>query len=177
MGRNHVRSLGGPKASRGQNPQSRARGASAETALIVYADSSVLVAWFHADDQFAQEVTDWVREYVTDFIWNPFLRVEVRHNLRKLKTPYARTAWNALRAAEKTGRLSIGRINLHDLLDAADDLSAEKANAIPAGTWDFFHVAAAIQTKAHCFATCDRLQADLALQCGFAGTKLKYFKP
>jgi predicted nucleic acid-binding protein len=144
---------------------------------MTYADSSVLVAWFHADDQFAEQVTNWVRENVTDFIWNPFLRVEVRHNLRKLKMPYARTAWNALRASERSGRLLFGRVRFHDLLEAADELSAEKANAIPAGTWDFLHVAAAIQTKAACFATCDRLQADLALQCGFVGGKLKYFKP
>jgi len=169
--------LGSPKKSNRQNPQSGARRAQAETALITYADSSVLLAWFHADDQFAQEVTNWVRKHVTDFIWNPFLRLEVRHNLRKLKTPYARSAWNALRASEKSGRLLSGRVKFHDLLEAADDLSAEKANGVPVGTWDFLHVAAAIQTKAHCFATCDRLQADLALQCGFVGAKLKYFRP
>lgn len=145
--------------------------------MITYADSSVLVAWFHADDQFAQDVTKWVQENVTDFIWNPFLRLEVRHNLRKLKTPYARAAWNALRASERSGRLVLGRVKFHDLLEAADELSAERANAIPAGTWDFLHVAAAIQNRAGCFATCDRLQADLAVQCGFVGAKLKYFKP
>jgi predicted nucleic acid-binding protein len=144
--------------------------------LTTYADSSVLVAWFHADDQFAQEVTEWVQDNVTEFIWNPFLRVEVRHNLRKLKTPYARAAWNALRASEKSGRLLFGRVKFHDLLEASDDLSAEKAQAVPAGTWDFLHVAAAIQAKASCFATCDRLQGDLALQCGFAGAKLKFFR-
>ncbi len=143
--------------------------------MITYADSSVLVAWFHADDQFALEVTEWVQDNGTEFIWNPFLRIEVRHNLRKLKTPYARAAWNALRASEKSGRLLLGRVKYHDLLEAADELSAEKANAIPAGTWDYVHVAAALQSKAIYFATCDRLQADLAQQCGFAGAKLKYF--
>ena len=48
--------------------------------MITYADSSVLVAWFHADDEFALPVTKWVQEEVTDFIWNPVLRLEVRHN-------------------------------------------------------------------------------------------------
>ena len=43
-------------------------------------------------------VTRWASEHVTDFIWNPVLRAEVRHNLRKLRTRYARTAWNAYRA-------------------------------------------------------------------------------
>jgi len=143
--------------------------------LITYADSSVLVAWFHADDEFARSVTAWVQDNVTDFIWNPVLRLEVRHNLRKLKTGYARTAWNALRAAERS-RLRFGRVNLLTLLDATDDLSAEKANAIPAGAWDFFHVAAAIQSRAYCFATCDKLQADLASECGFVSSKLKFFR-
>jgi len=147
--------------------------------LITYADSSVLVAWFHADDQFAAPVTKWVQDEVTDFVWNPVLRLEVRHNLRKLKTAYARAAWNALRAAERH-RLRFGRVNLPTLLDAADDLSAEKANAIPAGTWDFFHVAAAVQARADCFATCDRLQADLARTLAGTGGAfrfLKHFKP
>jgi predicted nucleic acid-binding protein len=94
-----------------------------------------------------------------------------------LKTPYARTAWNALRASEKSGRLLLGRVKLHDILEAADELSAEKANAVPTGTWDFLHVAVAIHVKAQCFATCDRMQADLAVQCGFVGEKLKYFRP
>jgi len=29
--------------------------------MMTYADSSVLVAWFHADDQFALEVTEWAQ--------------------------------------------------------------------------------------------------------------------
>ena len=36
--------------------------------MITYADSSVLVAWFHADDEFARSVTAWVQDNVTDFI-------------------------------------------------------------------------------------------------------------
>ena len=61
--------------------------------MITYADSSVLVAWFHPDDEFALPVTQWVRENVTDFLWNPLLQLEVRHNLRKLRTSYARAAF------------------------------------------------------------------------------------
>lgn len=134
--------------------------------MITYADSSVLIAWFHAADEFAQQVTEWARDHSTDFVWNPILRNEVRHNLRKLNSPYARTAWNALRAAEQSRRLAFGREKLSDLLEAADELSAEKAHAIPAGTWDFFHVAAALRVHAACFATCDQLQAELARDVG-----------
>jgi len=130
--------------------------------MICYADSSFLVAWFHPADPLAIAVTEWTRAHVTDFIWNPILRAEVRHNLRKLKSRYARTAWNAYRASEKTRRLVLNRQSLADLLNAGDDLSAEKANDISAGTWDFVHVAAFLECKAHYFATIDKLQAQLA---------------
>jgi predicted nucleic acid-binding protein len=130
--------------------------------MICYADSSFLLAWFHPDDPFAIVVTEWTRRYVTDFVWNPILRAEVRHNLRKLKSRYARTAWNAYRASEKARRLILNRQGVTDLLNAGDDLSAEKASDISAGTWDFVHVAAFLDSQAHYFATLDKLQAELA---------------
>jgi len=139
--------------------------------MITYADTSVLVAWFHPDDEFAVPVTQWVRENVTDFLWNPMLRLEVRHNLRKLRSTYARTAWNALRAAERS-RLRVGREKLHDLIDEADELSAKHSATVLAGTWDFFHVAAAMRQRAAAFATCDKLQADLARTAHFPNVKL-----
>jgi predicted nucleic acid-binding protein len=139
--------------------------------MIAYADSSVLIAWFHPDDEFAQPVTEWVRGHVTDFLWNPLLQLEVRHNLRKLRSTYARAAWNALRAAERS-RLRFGREKLHDLIDDADELSANQAMNIGAGTWDFFHVAAAIRQRAQTFATCDKLQADLANAVNVPNVKL-----
>lgn len=130
--------------------------------MICYADSSFLIAWFHAADQLAVPVTEWAMDHVTDFIWNPILRAEVRHNLRKLKTRYGRTAWNAYRASEKTRRLVIGRQSIADLLSAGDELSNEKAKEFSAGTWDFVHVAAFLESKAHYFATLDKIQAELA---------------
>lgn len=139
--------------------------------MITYADSSVLIAWFHADDEFARPVTQWLREHLTDFLWNPMLRLEVRHNLRRLHSSYARAAWNALRAAEKS-RLRFGREKLHDLMDDADELSANLAVKVPAGSWDFFHVAAAIRQKAEAFATCDKLQAELAKEMKLPQVKL-----
>ncbi len=143
--------------------------------MNVYADTSVLIAWFHADDLFARQVTVWVQENVANFIWNSALRAEVRHNLRQLKTSYARAARNSLRASENSGRLAIGREKLNQLLNAADELSAEKATGIPAGTWDYFHVAAALASGADCFATCDHLQAELAKASG-GFSQVKLFK-
>ena len=140
--------------------------------MITYADTSVLIAWFHPDDEFAQDVTAWVSEHVTDFIWNPILRMELRHNLRKLRSTYARTAWNAYRAAEANGRLTFGRERLSNVLEETDDLSGKHAATIPAGTWDFFHVAAALHVRSDCFATCDKLQAEVATQSGLRKVKL-----
>ena len=141
--------------------------------MIVYADASVLIAWFYADDAFAKQVTPWIQEHVTDFVWNPVLRAEIRHNLRQLEGSYARAAWNALNSAENSGRMSLSRKSLHQLFNAADELSAEKAKAIPAGTWDYFHVAAGLAAGVDCFATCDALQAELAkASAGFKQVKL-----
>lgn len=134
--------------------------------MNVYADTSVLIALFLPEDTFSEEVNNWVGSNSMELAWNLGLRNEVRHNLRKLNSSYSRTAWNALRAAESSGRLIIGREKLSDLLNAADELSAEKANTLPAGTWDYFHVAAALAANADCFATCDQLQAELAKASG-----------
>jgi hypothetical protein len=38
--------------------------------------------------------------------------------------------------------------------------------------WDFFHVAAALEARADCFATCDQLQAELARKVNIPNTKL-----
>lgn len=141
--------------------------------MNVYADTSVFIAWFHPADAFAKQVTPWVQENVSDFCWNSVLRNEVRHNPRQLEGTYTRLAWNALRAAENTGRLTMGMQKFHQLLEAADDLSAERAQSIPTGTWDYFHVAAALAAGADCFATCDQLQANVAKASeGFSQVKL-----
>jgi predicted nucleic acid-binding protein len=141
--------------------------------MKAYCDSSVMVAWFHPTDDFAGPVTDWIRENDVDFIWNAVLRAETRHNLRKLKMPYARTSWNAFRAAEQTQKLVARKNQVDALLDDLDDLSARLAQAVDAGTWDFFHVAAAVRTNCDCFATCDQAQAEVAKR---AGLKVKLFK-
>jgi predicted nucleic acid-binding protein len=143
--------------------------------MNVYADTSVLIALFLPEDTFSEQVNDWVGDNTVELIWNLALRNEVRHNLRKLNSSYSRTAWNALRAAENSGRLSMGREKLNELLNAADELSAEKAGVIPAGTWDYFHVAAALAAGADCFATCDQLQAELAEASG-GFNRVKLFK-
>lgn len=141
--------------------------------MKVYCDTSVLVAWFHPSDDFALPVTEWVRENSAEFAWNAVLRAETRHNLRKLKTRYARTAWNAFRAAEQSGKLFLRKNLTASLLDDLDDLSARLAQTVDAGTWDFFHVAAAARIGCDFFATCDQAQAEVAKR---AGLKVKVFK-
>jgi len=41
--------------------------------MRIYADTSVLIAWFHPADEFALAVTTWCRERNPEFIWNPLL--------------------------------------------------------------------------------------------------------
>lgn len=143
--------------------------------MNVYADTSAFIALFHPADVFSEQVNNWVGDNSIDFAWNSVLRNEIRHNLRKLDSPYSHTAWNALRASENNGRLKLGREWLSQLMNAADELSAEKAKSIPAGTWDYFHIAAALAAGADCFVTCDSLQADLAKATG-GFRQVKLFK-
>ena len=70
---------------------------------LVYADSSVLFAWFHPQDEFSALVDCAVQKHSPDFVYWPFLRFELRHNLRLTRVDSdGEVAWRALRAAEKT---------------------------------------------------------------------------
>ncbi len=130
--------------------------------MRVYADTSVLLAWFHPADQFAKPVTEWCREQGAEFCWNPLLRIELRHNLRRLAGKYAAIAWHAYRGSETSGRLRLGLERVTELLDWGDELSARFAAQTAAGTWDCVHVAAAQHSRAPVFVTCDAAQAELA---------------
>jgi predicted nucleic acid-binding protein len=141
--------------------------------MRVYADTSVLVAFFHPADAFAVAVTRWLQGQEAELLWNPILRAEVRHNLRTRRGDYAAPAWSAYRAAETHHFLSLTRERLSDLLEWADELSAQHAGDAKAGTWDFVHVAAALHSQAEIFATCDEAQAQLA---GLAGLEVKLFR-
>jgi predicted nucleic acid-binding protein len=142
--------------------------------MRIYADTSALIAWFHPADEFAKAVTDWCRERSPEFSWNPLLRVELRHNLRRLSGKYAALAWHAYRASESSRRLKLEIHRLSDILDRGDELSARHAQSSHAGTWDFVHVAAAQQVRAETFITCDAAQADLARVAGL--TRVHLFK-
>ena len=130
--------------------------------MRVYADTSALVAWFNPADEFALAVTDWCRERTSEFCWNHLLRVELRHNLRRLSGRYAAIAWHAYRASETSRRLKLNAHCLADLLEWGDELSARHVGSSAAGTWDFIHVAAAQHTGSEMFVTCDAAQATLA---------------
>ena len=130
--------------------------------MKLYADTSVLIAWFHPADEFAPSVAAWCRSHSPEFCWNPLLRTELRHNLRRLSGEYAATAWHAYRTSESSNRLCMGVHRLNDLLEWGDELSARFASHNAAGTWDFVHVAAAQHARAQTFITCDVAQAELA---------------
>ena len=142
--------------------------------MKIYADTSALIAWFHPADEFALAVTAWCREKSPEFSWNPLLRIELRHNLRRLSGKYAATAWHAYRASETSHKLRLEVNRLLDLLEWGDELSARNAKRSPAGTWDFVHVAAAQHVRAEAFITCDVAQAELARIAGL--TQVHLFK-
>lgn len=136
---------------------------------LVYADSSVLFAYFHPHDEFSRLVDAAVQKHSPDFVYWPFLRLEVRHNLRLTRVDsYGEVAWRALRAAEKTAaRLRWQpELTTDKVLDVAEELSAEKAGKFDCGSADYVHVAAARRLKLlneiDEFWTCDTAQAALA---------------
>jgi predicted nucleic acid-binding protein len=134
--------------------------------MKIYADTSALISWFHPADEFAQTVTDWCRERSPEFSWNPLLRIELRHNLRRLSGQYATSAWHAYQTSENSRKLRLEIHRLTDLLERGDELSARHAQSSQAGTWDFVHVAAAQHVRAEMFITCDTAQAKLARIAG-----------
>ena len=136
---------------------------------LVYADSSVLFAWFHPQDEFSALVDCAVQKHSPDFVYWPFLRFELRHNLRLTRVDSdGEVAWRALRAAEKTAsRLRWdAELTMEKMLDAAEELSADKARKHACGSADYLHVAAArrlhLLNEIDEFWTCDSAQAALA---------------
>ena len=140
---------------------------------LVYADSSVLFAYFHPHDEFSAMVDAAVQKFSPDFVYWPFLRFELRHNLRLTRVDSdGEVAWRALRAAEKTAcRLRWqAELTLDKMLDAAEELSADKSSKFDCGSADYLHVAAArrlnLLNEIDEFWTCDTAQAGLAKAVG-----------
>jgi predicted nucleic acid-binding protein len=140
---------------------------------LVYADTSALFAFFHPRDEFASVVLRAVRRQSPDFIYWSLLRYELRHNLRQTRIdPDGQTAWNALRAAERTQTRMRWQADLKcdSVLEAADEFSAKHALEFSAGAADFLHVAAArrlnLLSGLDAFWTCDAQQAKAARAAG-----------
>ena len=151
-----------------------------EIVPLVYADSSVLFAYFHPYDEFSAVVDQAVRKHSPDFIYWAFLRFELRHNLRLSRVDSdGEAAWRALRTAEKTATRLRWQTELSadKMLDAAEDLSADKSGRFECGSADYLHVAAARRLRLLNgiaeFWTCDIAQAGLAKA---AGLKTRLFE-
>jgi predicted nucleic acid-binding protein len=130
--------------------------------MKIYADTSVLIAWFHPGDVFAVSVRRWCEARDAQFCWNPFLRLELRHTLRRLRGKYARVGWDAYRASETARILLLDTRRVSDFLEFADELSTKLSSKFNAGTWDCLHVAAALRSECEVFVTCDAAQAEAA---------------
>ena len=140
---------------------------------LIYADSSVLFAYFHPRDEFSESVDAAVQKDSPDFVYWPFLRFELRHNLRMSRVDTdGEVAWRALRAAEQTAsRLRWqSELTADKMLDAAEELSADKSSKFDCGSADYLHVAAArrlhLLNEIDAFWTCDTAQAALAKSVG-----------
>lgn len=147
---------------------------------LVYADSSVLFAYFHPADEFSSIVDAAVQKTSPDFVYWAFLRFELRHNLRLSRVDAdGEVAWRALRAAEKTSaRLRWEEdLKLESMLDAAEELSAKESSRFDCGSSDYLHVGAArrlsLMSGINDFWTCDIIQSDLAKA---AGLKTRLFE-
>lgn len=147
---------------------------------LVYADSSVLFAFFHPRDEFSALVDAAVQKFSPEFVYWPFLRFELRHNLRLSRVDSdGEVAWRALRAAERTAaRLCWqAELTLDKMLDAAEELSAGKSSKFDCGSADYLHVAAARRLNLFNgideFWTCDTAQAALAKDTGL---KIRLFE-
>jgi predicted nucleic acid-binding protein len=148
---------------------------------LVYADSSVLFAYFHPRDEFSVIVDVAVQKLSPDFLYWSFLRFELRHNLRICRVDTdGEVAWRALRAAERTTSRLRWQADLavERVLDAAEELSADKSSQFNCGSADYLHVAAArrlnLLNGLDEFWTCDAIQVALAKA---AGLKTRLFLP
>jgi predicted nucleic acid-binding protein len=147
--------------------------------LLVYADSSVLFAYFHPRDEFSSLVDAAVQRLSPDFVYWAFLRFELRHNLRLTRVDSdGEVAWRAFRAAEKTSRLHWqAELTADKMLDAAEELSADKSSKFDCGAPDYLHVATArrlnLLNGLDEFWTCDKVQGALAKA---AGLKTRLFE-
>jgi predicted nucleic acid-binding protein len=130
---------------------------------VVYADSSVLVAWFWPADVNGKAVNKWMLQRSPTLVYNAVHRLEVRHNLRQIKkSSYYAAAWHALRSAEGSGsRLRGYPVDLLGLLQRADQISAQFQGQLECGAIDLIHLAGAIEAGA-LFVTCDAAQAAAA---------------
>jgi predicted nucleic acid-binding protein len=147
---------------------------------LVYADSSALFAYFHPNDEFSTVVDAAVQKESPDFAYWPFLRFELRHNLRLNRVDAdGEVAWRALRVSEKTSSRLRWQTELtaDKMLDAAEELSADKSSKFDCGSADYLHVAAArrlnLLNEISEFWTCDASQAGLAKA---AGLKTRLFE-
>ena len=133
-----------------------------------YADTSYLVAYFAPKAEQSIAIHRFTRGNDLDYYFNPLLRAELRHNLRRIPVASHRaTAWNAYRAAEKWNtRLVPHPFELDAILMRADKLSESDAGSSGAGTWDFIHIAIALMLDVNRFLTCDKAQVVAARTAG-----------
>ena len=142
---------------------------------IVFADTSALFGLFHPRDVFFTAVNDRRQKTSAEFFYPPWLRHELRHNLRAARVDAdGEAAWQALCAAEKHLLRGL-RVDLLGQLQRAEKLwETFGAKVSFIGAADVLHVAAALDIGAAEFWTCDDGQAEFARTTGL---KVIQFQP
>jgi len=135
--------------------------------VTVYADTSALFGLFHPADVFFRVVNQRRAASGARFLYPPWLRFELRHNLRCARVDtLGETAWHALAASEQHLLRGLS-MDLLGQLQRAEKLSETlSATEDFIGAGDVLHVAAARQLDADEFWTCDTGQAAFARAAG-----------
>jgi predicted nucleic acid-binding protein len=145
--------------------------------MILYADSSFLVALKVRRDTFHQEALDfYLARQDETWLWSPWHRVEVFNSIRQLTrhpdskrrllVTEARKLVHTLEADVRLGYFAHLEADWRDILSTANEISIAHAFALPCLAPDLLHVAYAKELAAECFISFDHDQLALAEAAG-----------
>jgi predicted nucleic acid-binding protein len=137
---------------------------------VIYCDTSFLLPLYLAGDNWHQKANAYHARHLPEeaFFFNPWHRWELRHNVRVALSD-ERDQEKIFRRIQEdlaTGKLRHVSFSWTTVFEKADELSAEYAQDVQAGTVDFWHVGFALALNADRFLTFDKSQLELARRVG-----------
>jgi predicted nucleic acid-binding protein len=151
--------------------------------MMIYADSSFLVALKVRRDTFHQEAMDFYEVRQEEiWLWSPWQRVEVFNTIRQLtrhpnpkrslRPSEARPLIRSIETDVRLGYLTHIEADWRDVLRTANEISIAHAFESSCLAPDLLHVAYAVELAAECMVSFDDQQLKLAAAAG-----LKPLKP